>query len=124
MADPTFIGFAFPFGKSTTAFPAEATDEELIKFSLIQILMTGRGERVMRPDFGSGAWTWIFENNDEVFAELIRADVMATIAKFEPRVIVQDIVVDRNESEVVVEIVYIVIATQQQDSVELTVPAA
>ena len=116
----TYRGIAFPFGKNSTTFPAEVTDEDLVKQSLIQIVTTARGERVMRPDFGSAAYSFVFENNNVLLAELMRDELTAAIAKFEPRVIVRGIVVERDESEVIVTINYIVSLTGQQDSVAIS----
>jgi phage baseplate assembly protein W len=117
----TFRGIAFPFGRSQTAIPAPVEDEDLVKQSLIQIVTTARGERVMRPDFGSGAYAFVFENNDVILAELIRDELTAAISKFEPRAIVRNIVVERDGSEVIITIHYIVSLTGQQDSVSIPV---
>lgn len=115
----TFRGIAFPFGKSPTGFPAVVEDAELVKQSLIQIVTTARGERVMRPDFGSSAFSFIFENNNVLLAELIRDELTAAIAKFEPRAIVRNIVVERKRSQVIVTINYVVSLTGKQDSVSI-----
>lgn len=116
----TFRGIAFPFGKSQTGFPAVVEDAELVKQSLIQIVTTARGERVMRPDFGSSAFSFIFESNNVLLAELIRDDLTTAIAKFEPRALVRTIVVERERSTVIVTINYIVSLTGQQDSVSVS----
>lgn len=129
MARATYKGIAFPFAKSSTAFPAGATDDELIRQSVIQIVMTGKGERVMRPDFGSNAYAFVFENNDLVLKETIRADIMSAITRYEPRVIVRDVEVTREETEtaagnvVDVRVIYVVIATKQQQSVDIRLAA-
>ncbi len=119
----TYFGIRFPFGRSTTAIPARTEDNALIKESLVQIVTTGRGERVMRPDFGSSAFTFIFENNDQILAELIRDEISTAIAKFEPRVVVRDITTVKEDNEVVITILYIVNLTGQQDNVQIAVPA-
>jgi phage baseplate assembly protein W len=78
----------------------------------------------MRPDFGSDAMSFIFENNNDLLAELIREEVTTAITKFEPRAIVRDVQTVRDDSEVTITIIYVVVLTGNQDSVEITVPSA
>jgi phage baseplate assembly protein W len=122
MARTNYRGIAFPFQKSATSLPAAVTDDDLIKQSLVQIVLTGRGERIMRPDFGSNAYAFVFENNDMVLQETIRTEVMSAIAKYETRAIVRGVDVTRSETEVVVTINYVVVATRQEQTVAITMP--
>ena len=116
-----FRGISFPFRKSATAFPVPSTDDSLIKESLVQIIMTGNGERVMRPEFGSNALSFIFEPNDDTLANMIRSTVSKAIARYEPRVVVRDIAVSREDSLVEVNISYTGKTTGQDQKVTLTV---
>lgn len=116
----TFLGIKFPFGFSTSSFPAASEDQDLIRESLVQIITTTPGERVMRPDFGSRVYSFIFENNNELMAELIRSEVSAVIAKYEPRVSVTSISSLREDNEITIQVNYIVKLTGQQDSVSIT----
>lgn len=50
------------------------------------IVSTTKGERIMRPDFGSGIEQYIFENNDATTLQLIKNNVLESIIKWEPRV--------------------------------------
>lgn len=120
----TFRGIAFPFGKSATSFPASTEDEDLVRQSVVQIVTTSKGERVMRPDFGSNAMSFVFENNNDLLAELIREEVTTAITKFEPRVIVRDVQTSRDSNEVTITVIYVVVLTGKQDSVAVTVPSA
>lgn len=122
-----FQGFSFPFRKGTTAFPAEAQDADLIKQSLIQLILTGRGERLMRPDVGSGAFSFLFENDDIILAQAIQIEVTNVIQKYEPRVILQNVDVQRGDptnaaadSTVVVTINYINVPAKKADQLTLT----
>ena len=119
-----FRGIAFPFGKSQTSFPEAVSDEDLVRQSIVQIVTTAKGERLMRPDFGSSAMSFIFENNNDLLAELIREDITTAITKFEPRAIVRDVQTVRDDNEVTITIIYVVVLTGNQDSVAITVPSA
>ena len=118
----TYRGIAFPFGKGSTSLPAGATDAVLVKDSIKQIILTTPGERVMRPDFGCNAYSFVFENNDEILAELIRTEVTGALGRYEPRIAVRGVSVERDASEVVITISYILNLTGQQDSIAVPVP--
>lgn len=87
----------------------------------------------MRPDFGSNAYAFVFENNDLILQETIRADVMSAITRYEPRAIVRDVEVTREDEEdpdstttgniVNVRVIYVVVATKQQSFVDIKLPA-
>lgn len=113
-----FKGMAFPFQKGATGLPAAAGDADLIKQSLIQIIQTGRGERVMRPNFGSGAMSFVFEPNDIMLQTLISSDIGSAIATWEPRVLVRNIIVTKDgDDQVLVTINYFVPSTNTLDQV-------
>jgi phage baseplate assembly protein W len=127
MATEIYKGMAFPFQVGSSGLPAATSDEDLIKESLIQIVLTSKGERVMRPEFGSGAFTYVFESNDQLLSSAVRNSVANAIGQFEPRVAVQRIDVQKakNDGEysyadsIIVTVYYIVLSTQNQDSVSV-----
>ena len=65
-------------------------DIELVKRDLLNHFHTSRGERVMRPNFGSLIWDLLFEPFDEDTREAIISDVEAVTAQ-ETRVILQGV---------------------------------
>lgn len=111
-----YRGIKFPFQKGTTSFPKAATDEDVIRDSLIQLVLTMNGERVMRPEFGSNALTFVFENNDVVLGNLLRSEIQGVVAKFEPRVMLEDIRVERKDTQIILTLVYIILATGRRSS--------
>jgi phage baseplate assembly protein W len=106
-----FRGIKFPFQRGPTSFPRQATDEELINDALIQLILTSVGERVMRPGAGSNALALVFENNDEILASLLRTEIYGVIAKYEPRVTVSDVLIERQQEAVIATIIYIINAS-------------
>lgn len=115
----TFRGIQFPFQKGTTSFPAKAEDAALIRESIIQILLTEGGERLMRPDFGSGLMSRVFDNNNSILESLLQAEVFAAVGKWEPRAIVRNVDTVRNDSNITVTVNYVIVATRQLDAVNL-----
>lgn len=124
MAKTFFRGISFPFRKSSTSLPAAASDDELINQSLLQIITTGKQERVMRPDFGTNVYSYVFENNDLIFEETIRADIMAAIAKYETRVIVQSVDAERDDTSATVTIRYVNVSTRETGEISVDIPRA
>lgn len=110
----TYRGLSFPFRRDATSFPAQATDDDLLWESIVQLLTTGVGERVMRPDVGSQVLQMLFENDDETLGQMIVADVSTLLARYEPRVLVRSITVtsiDRDEGSITLLIAYVNRAT-------------
>lgn len=125
-----YKGIAFPFRRSASSVPATNQDDALIKQAIQQLILTAGGERVMRPEFGSGAYNFVFETNDDILVARIQDAVSTAIAKFEPRVIVQNITVTREATDkaqphsldsVVITVYYVVVATQRPDQAAVQV---
>lgn len=80
-------GLSFPIrvDKSTGKIKMVFAQDD-IKESIRIILGTKKGERVMRPDFGSKLNDFLFESVDETTLFLIEEEVKSAITNWEPRV--------------------------------------
>lgn len=58
----------FPYRFDTRGRTAATDDADHIRDLIEQVLFTSPGERVMRPDFGSGLLQLVFAPNSEVLA--------------------------------------------------------
>jgi phage baseplate assembly protein W len=123
MAD-FFRGVAYPFQESNAGIPALATDADLVRQSLAQILGTQKGERVMRPQFGCDLHRFVFENNDELLGQLLRTEISSAVSRWEPRVELDNVTFARSESTLTVTVTYTVLATQTQDTIQVPVPVS
>ncbi len=63
---------------------AEGADK--VQQSIVLILETEPGERVMRPDFGCGLRRYLMKPNSVAVRALLRADVERALRAFEPRI--------------------------------------
>ena len=79
------IGIAFPFQSGTTSFPMMRNEDEVIADNIKRILLTRRGERVMRPTAGCGLWDFIFESVGSVLTARVDYEVRRAISEGEPR---------------------------------------
>lgn len=73
--------------------------EDSIRESIMIILGTAKGERVMRPDFGCGIWELVFAPNDTSTATLVDFHIKEALLKWEPRIEVLDVSVTPDEEE-------------------------
>lgn len=90
-----FIGQGWGFPLSTTANGSIALvggDRE-IEEAIRIILSTSFGERPMRPEFGCGIHDHVFASADATTAGVIIYEVRRALERWEPRIIVQDIIV-------------------------------
>ena len=76
-----------------------SSGEDLIKESIMIILGTAKGERVMRPDFGCGINELVFAPNNTSTATLVTFYVKEALLKWEPRIEVLNISVTPDEEE-------------------------
>jgi phage baseplate assembly protein W len=119
-------GLAYPLSfqsRSGGARTSTATSfaQEHIRESILQILSTTPGERLMNPEFGCRIRELIFERNDTVLKGLFRHYVIGAIQRWEKRVIVTGISFDesetaQSENRLVACISYRIIQTQVEDN--------
>jgi len=90
--------------------------EEDIRQSILIILETAPGERVMRPNFGCGIHELVFTAVDSTAIQLIRSVVEEALRRCEARIDVLGVDVDQEavtEGKLLVEIEYRVRKTNQ-----------
>ena len=72
--DTDFLGkgFAFPLQTNPRGGIQEAKQEQKVKESILAILETQHGERLMRPNFGCNLKSLVFAPNNTATANLAR----------------------------------------------------
>ena len=68
-------------------------DAEAIKQSIMNILLTSRGERPFNPDFGGNLRAYLFENFDVVTQAAMESVIVNSLRNYEPRVRVDNIAI-------------------------------
>jgi phage baseplate assembly protein W len=71
-------------------------NETAIARSIRNLVFTEPGERFFNPNLGSRVTKIIFENFDEISAQLIKTEIEETINNYEPRVDLIDVSVNPN----------------------------
>jgi len=91
-------GWQFPPRLDSRGRIALVDDERDINEAIKLILMTRKGERPSRPEFGSELHTLVFAPNDATTSGLARRYVMEALARWEPRIEVREVLVDSSEA--------------------------
>ena len=69
-------------------------NESSIARSVRNLVLTGQGERPFQPVLGTGVSRLLFENMDKLTASAIRSELRTTIENYEPRVEINEILVE------------------------------
>jgi len=94
-------------------------EEEDIKQSLIILLSTIKGERVMQHDYGANMQDLLFEPLNVSFAQRMSGQIERAILFFEPRIKTDDITYrqDNENGLVEIRIDYTIIATNNRRNI-------
>lgn len=85
------VGWGFPVAldnvsQERAARFAVAEYEESVRQSILIVLSTAKGERVMRPDFGSGLSELAFAVNNQTTQAMAAFEVREALQNWEPRI--------------------------------------
>lgn len=117
VADILGAGWAFPVGVDARGRVALARQAEDVDQAIRMILLTPKGQRVMRPEFGCQIHDLIFAPNDATTFGLAAYYVEEALAFWEPRILVQavDVVPDPEDpARLLIHIRYEIKATYDQ----------
>lgn len=115
----TFIGrgFAFPMRVDSTGSIAMVSGPEDVDRSIVMILSTAKGERLMRPQFGCTIWDQVFDPiNANTLGQMAQA-VRESLSQWEPRVQVEEVVASPDvdaDGKVAIAITYRIKATNDR----------
>ena len=97
-------GVALPWGPGIPSFLEPKSDHDVLRSSIIWILLTGLGERVMNPEFGSSIPDSIFELNDDTLVSTLHASVQEAIERWDDRVELVGFEAERNNNDLKLKI--------------------
>ncbi|MBK1874917.1 MULTISPECIES: GPW/gp25 family protein [Marinobacter] len=76
-----------------------AKDDTSIREVMLNILLTRQGERIQKPTFGAGLPDFVHQPNNETTRNLIAGVVRKNLALLEPRVVVDQVLVQPGGAE-------------------------
>ena len=97
---------AYNWGPTLESFVVLKGDPDVLKTSVINIVMTRFGERVMRPEFGSLVPSTLFEQNDPSLVSRIESSVRGAIARWDDRIEVLELKAEAFEHRLDIKVVF------------------
>ncbi len=111
----------FPFRFDKRGRTAAASDEQHLNGMIEQLLFTNPGERVNRPDFGSGVMQLVFAPNSVELAAALQFTMQAALQRWLGDLIqVQTLEVTSQDATLSIDIQYSIRQTNQSVAVQFT----
>ena len=118
---PPITGVDHPFHVDGRGRTATSDGADHLRDLIEAVLFTAPGERVMRPDFGSGLLGLLFEPGGPELTGTVQFMVQSALARWLGNLIsVDEVEVDQDDGVLTVEVRYVVLATQTAASATIT----
>lgn len=105
----------FPYTFDTRGRTAATTDDDHIRDLIEQVLFTSPGERVNRPNFGSGLLQLVFAGNSDALAAATQLTVQAALQQWLGDLIeVETVRVEREDATLQVTLQYLIRRSQDR----------
>lgn len=115
-------GWGFPPSPTLTGAIEWKTGADLVRQSVLLILQTEPGERVMRPDFGCGLRRFLMEPNTPGTRAVIATEIEASLNRWEPHIDLTGVDVETTDDEATVLVSVSYMHVRDRSTVSLTVP--
>ncbi len=107
----------FPFRFDSRGRTAQTDDADHIRDLIYQVLFTSPGERVMRPDFGSGLLQLVFAPNSDVLAATTQALVQGALQQWlGDLIVVEAVSVEVEDATLRVTVKYVIRRTATRET--------
>ena len=114
------VGFGFPLNGDAVFVPTYFTRDQ-IKANMVNYLLTNKGERVFRPQFGADLRNLLFENILDSTTEDLKSTIQSDINIFFPNVEVKEIKFNNQPDENTVNftLIYQIVNSGIEDSINI-----
>lgn len=102
MAKKQFFNIKYPFrneGIQHFYLDANETVMDKARSTLMHIVFTPKGQRIRLPEYGTDLIKHIFDQNDGVTWEAVKAEVAESVNRWAPYITIKDINVVKNEND-------------------------
>ena len=101
-----YLAFPFRIGEDGRTAWVSGLDQH-VKEEIVQLILTGFGERLFQPELGTNVRRLVFENLDGVTAGMTKSTVSQAMSRWlGHRAEVDELVVETSESTITVELRY------------------
>ena len=114
------MNLAYPYQLDDRGRTAQSSDDAHIREMIEQLLFTQPGERVNRPDFGSGVMQLVFAPNSPELAATTQFLVQGALQQWlSDWIAVEEVQAEAVEAELRLRIVYVNRRTQERVTAEI-----
>lgn len=101
MANGKFININYPFKDSGKGYFLDMNDDEnqAIKADLLHLILTRRGQRLYKPDFGTDLLKFIFEPEDGMTLAGIKEEVTNVVKKYLPQLDIGEMTIEESTED-------------------------
>ena len=95
-------------------------DRSAVQQSVMNIIMTRKGEKRFNPDFGVGIHDILFENLTPIEIAVLEKTIAAQLNNYEPRALLENVVFNEDDidsNEISIEINYVILTSSYEDIV-------
>lgn len=111
----------YPYHVDGRGRTALAGDADYVRDLIEQVLFTAPGERVNRPDFGSGLLQLVFAPNSDVLAGVVETSVQGALQRWlGDLVLVEAVDVSSEDATLAVTVRYVLRRTRQRETATFT----
>lgn len=111
------VGMAFPMDVDGEGRVVLNSYEDHVRQSVLLIMQTVKGERVMRPDFGAGLQTLVFEPAGPATAAMVQHEIKQALVRNEPRIDVLNVQVTADPGQPGVLTINVKYQVRQTDTI-------
>ena len=74
------------------------TLEGKVASEIAHVILTRKGTRIRKPEFGTNLITYIFEPNDELTWDGVFAEIKSAVQQYVPNAVINDVAVIKNDN--------------------------
>jgi phage baseplate assembly protein W len=108
MRKNNFADFGYPWGSTLTSFLEIKPDVEVVKTSLLNLIMYSLSEVPMIPLLGTAVSQSVFDQSDDVMMSSLDSSIREAVELYEDRVELVDLQIAQNHAAKTVEVQLIV----------------
>lgn len=116
----TAIGVKLPFNAPGVFYSTFSTKEQ-IKYNVVNLVLTSKGERIENPNFGTNLRSQLFNQIDPSTFSDLELDLIENIQTYIPSVRVTNVTFTQggeyNDNTLVVTITYVILISNEVDTV-------
>ena len=115
------MNISFPFRIDGRGRTAGAADDDHVRQMIEQLLFTSPGERVNRPDFGTGVMQLLFAPNSDELASATEFMIQGALQQYLGELIqVEDVTVESEESTLRITVAYTLRRSRRRNVAQFT----